>query len=86
MEAKANLFGRKFYPLYEAMPIESNIFYPFKEHTISFASKLLLHWKQILFACKQILFACKQNILSVGSNVDTNEYLLHLFYGRNKRL
>jgi hypothetical protein len=79
MEAKANLFGRKFYPLYEAMTIESNIFYPFKEHTISFASKLLLHWKQILFACKQ-------NILSVGSNVDTNEYLLHLFYGRNKRL
>jgi hypothetical protein len=40
MAAKANLFGRKFYPLYEAMTIESNIFYPFKEYTISFGSKL----------------------------------------------
>jgi hypothetical protein len=40
MEAKTNLFGRKFYPLYKAMTIKSNISYPFKEYTISIGSKL----------------------------------------------
>ena len=31
-------------------------------------------------------FLCKKAILFVGSNVDTNEFLLHLFYGGNKIL
>jgi hypothetical protein len=41
-------------------------------------NKWLLRWKQTLLDCKQI-------ILSIGGNVDINEYLLHLIYGIIKR-
>jgi hypothetical protein len=73
------------------MTIETNIFFihlkhilfPLEAHGVLFLSnvdrnKWLLRWKQTLFACKQI-------ILSIGSNVDINEYVLHLFYGIIKR-
>ena len=89
--AKYILFGRKSCPPRRAMMIKTNM--------CSVGNIYNFFWMQMACSCETMLiqinvcyigskdyFLHKQVILSVGRNVDRNEFLWHLFYGRNNRI